>query len=46
MATRALRSRRRAAGRWSTVGGAADLDADSFVCTNGRLHDAVIEALA
>jgi len=33
-------------GRWSTVGGAADLDADSFVCTNGRLHDDVLAALA
>ena len=35
-----------AGGRWSTVNGEANLEADSFVCTNGRLHDAVLEALA
>jgi len=35
-----------AGGRWSTVGGRAGLDADSFVCTNGLLHDAVIASLA
>lgn len=35
-----------AGGRWTTVGGASNLDADSFVCTNGKLHDAVLAALA
>jgi histidinol-phosphatase len=35
-----------AGGRWSTVDGHARLDADSFVCTNGLVHDAVIESLA
>jgi histidinol-phosphatase len=35
-----------AGGRWTTVSGASNLDADSFVCTNGTLHDAVLEALA
>jgi histidinol-phosphatase len=35
-----------AGGRWSTVHGDADLNADSFVCTNGTLHDAVLAALA
>jgi len=35
-----------AGGRWTTVSGASDLNADSFVCTNGLLHDAVLAALA
>jgi histidinol-phosphatase len=35
-----------AGGRWSTVTGEADLEAESFVCTNGLLHDAVLAALA
>jgi histidinol-phosphatase len=35
-----------AGGRWSTVQGRAELDAESFVCTNGLLHDAVIASLA
>ena len=35
-----------AGGRWSTVDGASDVNGDSFVCTNGRLHDAVLAALA
>jgi histidinol-phosphatase len=35
-----------AGGRWSTVDGRADANADSFVCTNGLLHDAVIASLA
>jgi histidinol-phosphatase len=35
-----------AGGKWTTIGGASDLDADSFVCTNGRLHDVVLAALA
>jgi len=35
-----------AGGRWSSMTGEADLSAESFVCTNGRLHDAVLEALA
>jgi histidinol-phosphatase len=35
-----------AGGRWSAVNGASDLDAESFVCTNGLLHDAVLAALA
>ncbi len=35
-----------AGGRWSTVGGAADVEGGSFVCTNGVLHDAVLDALA
>jgi len=35
-----------AGGRWSTVSGVSDLDADSFVCTNGPLHDTVLAALA
>jgi histidinol-phosphatase len=33
-----------AGGRWSTTDGRTD-ERDSFVCTNGRLHDAVIEIL-
>ena len=35
-----------AGGRWTTVDGASDLNAESFVCTNGLLHDAVLAALA
>ncbi len=35
-----------AGGRWSTVEGNADMNGDSFVCTNGLLHDAVVAALA
>ncbi len=35
-----------AGGRWSTLDGRADVDAGSFVCTNGLLHDAVIASLA
>jgi histidinol-phosphatase len=34
-----------AGGRWSTLGGARDFDGGSFVCTNARLHDQVLEAL-
>jgi histidinol-phosphatase len=33
-----------AGGRWSTIDGRTD-ERDSFVCTNGRLHDTVIEIL-
>jgi histidinol-phosphatase len=33
-------------GRWSTTTGAQVAVPDSFVCTNARLHDAVIEVLA
>jgi histidinol-phosphatase len=35
-----------AGGRWSTVDGAVDADGGSFVCTNGVLHDLVIEGLS
>jgi histidinol-phosphatase len=35
-----------AGGRWTDVRGGAGLDAGSFVCTNGLLHDAVIASLA
>jgi histidinol-phosphatase len=35
-----------AGGRWSGVDGATDIEAGSFVCTNGRLHDAVLASLA
>jgi histidinol-phosphatase len=35
-----------AGGRWSAVDGRGDIDAGSFVCTNGLLHDAVIASLA
>jgi histidinol-phosphatase len=35
-----------AGGRWTTVNGESDLDAESFVCTNGLLHDAALAALA
>ncbi len=35
-----------AGGRWTTVHGASDLNADSFVCTNGLLHADVLAALA
>jgi histidinol-phosphatase len=35
-----------AGGRWSAVDGRVDVDAGSFVCTNGLLHDAVIASLA
>lgn len=34
-----------AGGRWTDVGGGDDIDAGSFVCTNGLLHDAVIASL-
>jgi histidinol-phosphatase len=32
--------------RWTTLDGRSDVNGTSFVCTNGRLHDAVIAALA
>jgi histidinol-phosphatase len=32
--------------RWSTLDGRADANGNSFVCTNGPLHDTVIAALA
>ena len=35
-----------AGGRWSTIDGRDDVNGGSFVCTNGPLHDAVMEALA
>ncbi|MDQ1433961.1 MAG: histidinol-phosphatase [Actinomycetota bacterium] len=35
-----------AGGRWTGVDGNTSVDAGSFVCTNGLLHDAVIAALA
>lgn len=35
-----------AGGRWSTLAGRTDVGGGSFVCTNGRLHDDVIAALA
>jgi histidinol-phosphatase len=35
-----------AGGRWSGVGGDTDIETGSFVCTNGRLHDAVLASLA
>jgi histidinol-phosphatase len=35
-----------AGGRWSDVGGETGIEATSFVCTNGRLHDAVLASLA
>jgi histidinol-phosphatase len=35
-----------AGGRWSGVSGATDIETGSFVCTNGRLHDAVLASLA
>jgi histidinol-phosphatase len=35
-----------AGGGWSAVDGRADIDAGSFVSTNGLLHDAVIASLA
>ncbi len=35
-----------AGGRWSTVDGRADANGESFVCTNGLLHDAVVASLA
>jgi histidinol-phosphatase len=34
-----------AGGRWSTLAGKPDVDGGSFVCSNGRVHDAVIAAL-
>ena len=37
---------RESGGRWSTVRGNTGVDADSFVTTNGLLHDAVIASLA
>ena len=35
-----------AGGRWSTVDGREEAAGGSFVCTNGRLHDDVLAALA
>jgi histidinol-phosphatase len=35
-----------AGGKWSTLDGRADTNGTSFVCTNGVLHDVVVEALA
>jgi histidinol-phosphatase len=35
-----------AGGRWSTLDGRVDANGESFVCTNGTLHDTVIDALA
>jgi histidinol-phosphatase len=35
-----------AGGRWTSVDGRTDVDAGSFVCTNGLLHDAVIASLS
>jgi histidinol-phosphatase len=35
-----------AGGRWSTTDGRAVADGGSFVCTNGRLHEDVLAALA
>lgn len=35
-----------AGGQWSTIEGARDVNGSSFVVTNGRLHEAVIAALA
>ena len=35
-----------AGGRWSGVDGDTGIEAGSFVCTNGRLHDAVLASLA
>jgi histidinol-phosphatase len=36
-----------AGGRWSTIDGRTDAStADTLVCTNGLLHDAVLDALA
>jgi len=35
-----------AGGRWSTLDGTADFaSAESFVCTNGRVHDAVLKSM-
>ncbi|HVJ99063.1 MAG TPA: hypothetical protein VNC41_19725 [Acidimicrobiia bacterium] len=35
-----------AGGRWSTTDGRNDVNGNSFVATNGLLHDDVIAALA
>jgi histidinol-phosphatase len=35
-----------AGGRWTSVDGRADVDAGSFVCSNGLLHDDVLTSLA
>jgi histidinol-phosphatase len=35
-----------AGGRWTTTDGRRQADGGSFVCTNGRLHDEVLRALA
>jgi histidinol-phosphatase len=35
-----------AGARWSTLDGRTDVNGESFVCTNGPLHDTVIAALA
>ncbi len=34
-----------AGGRWSAIDGSDDANGNTFVCTNGRVHDAVISAL-
>jgi histidinol-phosphatase len=34
-----------AGGQWSTVAGRRDPNGESFVCTNGLLHDSVVKAL-
>jgi len=34
-----------AGGKWSTLDGRVDMHGGSFVCTNGRLQDAVLQAL-
>jgi histidinol-phosphatase len=36
---------REAGAEWSTLAGEQDADGGSFVCTNARLHDQVLEAL-
>jgi histidinol-phosphatase len=35
-----------AGARWSTLDGRRDVDGGSFLCTNGLLHDTVVNALA
>jgi histidinol-phosphatase len=35
-----------AGGRWTTLDGKHDANGGSFVCTNARLHDQVLEAFA
>jgi histidinol-phosphatase len=34
-----------AGGRWSTIAGDRPSMPESFVCTNGRVHDSVVAAL-